>query len=153
MQFQSVSVSAKGLQQCQNVEAQACNELALMTLDWTQGELAEGLRCYRSQKFFAAHEHWESVWLATKGPEKPFLQALIQVAAALHHFQRGNSRGAASLMQTAIHRLKLHTDSFGGIAVASLCEEISEWQEKLKTEDAPADFAPPQIRVCGWGQR
>src|SRR6266852_2759195 len=96
MQFQRVSVSAKGLQQCQNVEADACNELALMT----QGELAEGLRCYRSQKYFAAHEHWERVWLATKGPEKSFLQALTQLAAALQHFQRGNSRGAASLMRT-----------------------------------------------------
>jgi len=125
------------------------HELGLMTLDWAQGELAEGLRCYRSRKFFAAHEHWESVWLVTKGPPKSFLQALIQLAAALHHFQRGNSRGAASLMQTAIHRLEPYTDFFEGIAVASLCEEISEWQEKLKTEDAPADFAPPQIRVCG----
>ena len=119
-----------------------------MTLDWTQGELAEGLRCYRSQKFFAAHEHWESVWLATKGPEKkPFLQALIQLAAALHHFQRGNSRGAASLMQTALHRLEPRPYSFGGIAVASLCQEISEWQKKVKTGAAPPDLAPPQIRL------
>ena len=92
-------------------------------MHWTQGELTEGLRCYLSQRFFAAHEHWESVWLATKGPEKPFLQALIQLAAALHHFQRGNSRGAASLMQTALHRLEPHPDSFAGIAVASLCQE------------------------------
>jgi predicted metal-dependent hydrolase len=149
MQFRRISVSVKDLQQRQNVEARTCNELALMTLDWTQGELAEGLRCYRSRKFFAAHEHWESVWLVTKGPPKTFLQALIQLAAALHHFQRGNSRGAASLMQTALHRLEPHPDSFGGIAVASLCEEISEWQEKLKTGDAPPDLAPPQIRVCG----
>jgi predicted metal-dependent hydrolase len=131
------------------VEARARNELALMTLDWTQGELAEGLRCYRSRKFFLAHEHWESVWLVTKGPRKSFLQALIQLAAALHHFQRGNSRGAASLMQTALHRLEPHPDSFGGIAVASLCEEIGEWQKKVKTGDAPPDLAPPHIRVCG----
>jgi predicted metal-dependent hydrolase len=142
-------VSAEHPQQCQNTKARACSDLALMTLDWTQGELAEGLRCYRSQKFFAAHEHWESVWLATKGPEKPFLQALIQLAAALHHFQRGNSRGAASLMQTALHRLEPHPDSFEGIAVASLCQEIAEWQEKVKTGDAPPDLAPPQIQVCG----
>jgi hypothetical protein len=33
--------------------------------------------------------------------------------------------------------------------VASLCEEISEWQEKLKTGDAPSGLAPPQIRACG----
>ena len=87
--------------------------------------------------------------LRQKGPEKPFLQALIQLAAALHHFQRGNSRGAASLMQTALHRLEPHPDSFEGIAVASLCQEIAEWQKKVNTGHAPPDLAPPQIPVCG----
>ena len=103
--FRRAPVSAKDLQQCQNVEARACNELALMKLDWTQGGLVEGLRCYRSREFFAAHEHWESVWLATKGPEKAFLQALIQLAAALHRIQRGNPGGAASLLGSALRDL------------------------------------------------
>ena len=104
-QFRRAPVFVKDLQQCQNVEARACNEPALMKLDWTQGGLAEGLRCYRTREFFAAHEHWESVWLATKGPEKAFLQALIQLAAALHHIQRGNPRGAASLLGSALRDL------------------------------------------------
>ena len=59
-----------------------------MDLDWTHGRLAEGLRCYHAQEFFAAHEHWENEWLASQEPEKTFLQALIQVAAAFHHFRR-----------------------------------------------------------------
>jgi hypothetical protein len=82
MQFQRVSVSAKGLQQCQNVEARACNKLALMTLDWTQGELTEGLRYYRSQKFFAAHEHWESVWLATKRAREAIFASVDSTGSA-----------------------------------------------------------------------
>ena len=96
-----------------------------MKLDWTQGGLAEGLRCYRSREFFAAHEHWESVWLATKGPEKAFLQALIQLAAALHHIQRGNPRGAASLLRSALQRLEPHPLLFGGIAVSSLAKKFA----------------------------
>jgi hypothetical protein len=94
-----------------------------------------------SQK--CGHEHWESVWLATKKPEKPFLQALMQLAAALHHFQRAKSPGAASLM--GLSRIRIPS---GGIAVASLCQEISEWRKKVKTSDAPPDLALPQIRVC-----
>ena len=46
----------------------------LMDLNWTHGSLAEGLRCYHAQEFFAAHEHWESAWLASQEPEKTFLQ-------------------------------------------------------------------------------
>ncbi len=148
-QFRRAPVSAKDLQQCQNVEARACNELALMKLDWTQGGLAEGLRCYRSREFFAAHEHWESVWLATKGPEKAFLQALIQLAAALHHIQRGNPRGAASLLRSALQRLEPHPLLFGGIAVSSLREEIREWLQELETGAARPELAVPQIRLCG----
>ena len=120
-----------------------------MKLDWTQGGLAEGLRCYRSREFFAAHEHWESVWLATKGPEKAFLQALIQLTAALHHIQRGNPRGAASLLRSALQRLEPHPLLFGGIAVSSLREEIREWLQEVVTGAARPELAVPQIRLCG----
>ena len=54
-------------------------------LDWTQGNLFAGLRCFHSGAFFEAHEHWESVWLAAQEPEKTFLQGLIQIAAAFYH--------------------------------------------------------------------
>ena len=73
--------------------------------DWTQGGLFEGLRCFHSGAFFEAHEHWESVWLAAQEPEKTFLQGLIQVAAAIHHFQRGNCAGTISLLRSALRRL------------------------------------------------
>ena len=119
-----------------------------MKLDWTQGGLAEGLRCYRSREFFAAHEHWESVWLAAKGPEKAFLQALIQLAAALHHIQRGNPRGATSLLRSALQRLEPHPLLFGGIAVSSLREEILEWLQELETGAARPELAVPHIRLC-----
>jgi len=43
-----------------------------MSLDWTQGDLHEGLRCFHSGAFFEAHEHWESVWLGAQEPERTF---------------------------------------------------------------------------------
>ena len=46
-----------------------------MALDWSCGALAEGLRCYRNEEFFLAHEHWEAIWLHCEEPEKTFLQA------------------------------------------------------------------------------
>jgi uncharacterized protein len=116
-------------------------------LDWTCGGLAEGLRCYRAGEFFAAHEHWEAVWLELQGPEKTFLQALIQVAAALHHFRRGNREGTASLLQAALRRLDLHSSSCGGIAVTPLCEEIREWLRALEAGAPLSDLPFPQIKL------
>jgi predicted metal-dependent hydrolase len=116
-------------------------------LDWSSGALAEGLRCYRAEEFFLAHEHWEEVWLKAEEPEKSFLQALIQTAAAFHHLQRGNRRGTASLLRAALRRLEPFAVYFGGVMVRSLREEIGAWLQALEAGDAPLDRPFPQIRL------
>lgn len=120
-----------------------------MKLIWTEGELGEGLRCYRAGEFFAAHEHWESVWLGSKEPEKAFLQGLIQVAAAFHHLQRGNSRGTRSLLERARVRLERYPEYFWGIDVTSLCREIGEWLQLLEAGRATQDRSYPQLHPGG----
>jgi predicted metal-dependent hydrolase len=121
----------------------------LMKLDWTEGELGEGLRCYRAEEFFSAHEHWEVVWLASKEPEKTFLQGLIQVAAAFHHLQRGNLRGTRSLLRRARSRLTPYPESFGGINVISLVKEIDEWLHRLEASNASHGLPYPGIHYDG----
>lgn len=113
-----------------------------MSLDWTHGELHEGLRCFHSGAFFEAHEHWESVWLAAREPEKTFLQGLIQVAAAFHHFHRGNCAGTISLLRSALRRLDGYPETFAGIAVAPLRAAIRQWLEALETV---AQSSPPPL--------
>lgn len=112
-----------------------------MSLDWTQGDLREGLRCFHSGLFFEAHEHWESVWLAAEEPEKTFLQGLIQVAASFHHWRRGNCVGAASLLRSALRRLDLYPEVFSGVMVAPLRRTIRLWLEAL--EAVPQASLPP----------
>lgn len=117
-------------------------------LDWSQGELAEGLRCYRAGEFFAAHEHWEVVWLKLDEPEKAFLQGVIQMAAAFHHLQRGNLPGARSLLGRALRRFESHGDRFAGLEVATMCVEVRGWLAVLEATDAPpALLSYPQIRA------
>jgi predicted metal-dependent hydrolase len=88
-----------------------------MKFDWTQGALAEGLRLYDADEFFAAHEAWESVWLGLQEPDKTFLQGLLQVTAAFYHLQRNNPLGTALLLQAALRRLERYPARFGGISV------------------------------------
>lgn len=52
-----------------------------------------GLRLFNAGHFWHAHEEWEALWLRSYGPGRQFVQGLIQVAAALVHWQRGNPRG------------------------------------------------------------
>src|SRR6266498_2339890 len=113
--------------------------------DWTQGELLKGLRCFHSGEYFEAHEHWELVWLALPEPEKTFLQGLIQITAAFHHFQRGNNLGTVSLMRSAMRRLDGYPDVFAGIVVAPLRAAIRSWIEAL--ESIPQSSPPPVPRL------
>jgi hypothetical protein len=107
-----------------------------MKFDWSQGALAEGLRLYDAAEYFAAHEAWESVWLRAQEPEKTFLQGLIQVTAAFHHLQRENRVGTSRLLRAALGRLERYPESFGGISVDLLCDDIRVWLQALET-DAP----------------
>jgi uncharacterized protein len=124
-----------------------------MSLDWTYGELHEGLRCFHSGAFFDAHEHWESVWLTAEEPERTFLQGLIQVAAAFHHFQRGNSAGTISLLRSALRRLDGYPETFADIAVAPFCEAIRVWLEALETVPQSSLPALPQLQLAERGSR
>jgi uncharacterized protein len=108
-----------------------------MKFDWTQDALAEGLRLYNTGEFFAAHEAWESVWLRAQEPEKTFLQGLIQVTAAFHHWQRDNRVGTSRLLRAALGRLERYPASFGGISVDLLCDDIRLWLQALEVGTPP----------------
>jgi predicted metal-dependent hydrolase len=123
-----------------------------MALVWSDGALAEGLRCYRNQEFFAAHEHWEGIWLNSQEPDKTFLQALIQVTAAFHHLQRNNVLGAASLLHAALRRLDPFPPVYGGIAVESLRNSMRAWLQAFDQQDLSPPLPFPQIRCVSDGR-
>jgi uncharacterized protein len=117
-----------------------------MTLDWTTGALAEGLRCYRNEEFFRAHEHWEEIWLKCEEPDKTFLQALIQIAAALHHLQRKNRVGAKSLLHAALRRLGPFPSNYGGVEVEPLRQDIGICLDTLNLQEPAPKMPVPKIR-------
>ncbi|MGC8548839.1 MAG: DUF309 domain-containing protein [Acidobacteriaceae bacterium] len=116
-----------------------------MRWNWTDGPLSRGLERYRAGEFFEAHEHWELVWLELREPEKSFLQALIQVSAAFHHYRRGNVMGAVSLLTRALRRLERYEASFAGIAVERLREGVRGWLRGMEVDEVPEGV--PEIRL------
>jgi len=117
-----------------------------MAFDWSCGALAEGLECYRTGKYFDAHEHWESVWLKCDEPEKTFLQALIQITAAFHHLQMRNLKGAASLLRGSLRRLDAYPAAYNGIDVEVLRENVRAWLRALDEAADLTELSVPRIR-------
>jgi predicted metal-dependent hydrolase len=66
---------------------------AIYNLQFLMDAYLEGIRLFNEGEFWHAHEQWEACWLAAREPESTFYQGIIQAAAALVHWQRGNSRG------------------------------------------------------------
>jgi len=107
--------------------------------------LREGIEEFNSERFFEAHEAWEHVWLASAGAEKRFLQGIIQIAAAFHHYQRSNWKGACSLLEAGLGRLRDAPSNHAGIALEALCGAASEWARALQQGRDPGKASLPKI--------
>jgi uncharacterized protein len=111
------------------------------------GKFQRGLAYFNAQQFFEAHEAWEEVWLIEPEPEKTFLQGLIQLAAAFHHYGRGNLRGARSLLAAGIAKLARFPDDHRGLALEKLRAEAGQWAEILEEGKNPGRKRPPRIQL------
>ena len=121
-------------------------EAAAMKSAEKKEKLKLGIAHFNAQKFFEAHEVWEEIWLTEAEPEKTFLQGLIQVAAAFHHFKRGNSRGAESLLMAGILKLSRFPAGHLGLAVGELRAAAKEWARLLGERRQVEGARLPRIR-------
>ncbi|MGW4353139.1 DUF309 domain-containing protein [Nocardia sp. NPDC004582] len=78
------------------------------TLDYAQRLLDEGLA-------FNAHEVLEAAWKNGPFAEKSLWQGLAQFAVGLTHIQRGNPKGARTLLRRAAERLSAYGSAPYGI--------------------------------------
>ena len=63
-------------------------------------------RCYRSGRFFEAHEVLEEAWRQAHGAEREQMHGLIHGAVARYQHGRGNAEGAARQLARARFRLR-----------------------------------------------
>jgi uncharacterized protein len=111
-----------------------------------QERFERGLEHFNARKFFEAHEVWEEVWLVEDEPEKTFLQGIIQIAAAFHHYRRGNSDGAETLLAAGIVKISRFPAQHRGLAIHALREEAIFWARALGEMQRPGDEKLPAIR-------
>ncbi len=59
-----------------------------------------GIRYFDAQRFFPAHEAWETCWKQSKGtPDEEFYKGLSQLGAGYTHYLRGNPHGTFTLLR------------------------------------------------------
>jgi predicted metal-dependent hydrolase len=111
--------------------------------DVSHPNFLQGIKLFNSASFFEAHEVLEDVWRESVGPEKKFLQALIQIAVGFHHHSCGNHRGARSLLARATRNLEPYPEVFASVRLAPLRKALQGWNQAL-AENGPL---PPVFKI------
>lgn len=111
--------------------------------------LREGIRLFNDRKFFESHEILEDFYQETEDAHKPFLEALIQLAAAFRLFcDFGEIKGPVRMIYQALIRFENYQPSFLQIHVAHLCRAAEEWAKSAEASGAlPSASTIPKIRV------
>jgi len=117
----------------------------------------EGLAAYEAGDYYDAHEKWEEIWNDEENDDhRRFLQALIQIASAMHKLTHDvEPRGALRLLDRSLERTEGLPDTHGGIALARLREGVLRFRTEaeravagdLKTLDM--SLVPPIARAGG----
>lgn len=117
-------------------------DAAQPTLDEMFGE---GVCRFNARRFWDAHESWEHIWLASTGPERQFIQGLIQLAAAFFHMERGNARGAIRLFTSALQRLEPFPEGHRGLMRGATTAHANWLLENLLLDAASVMLAERNV--------
>jgi predicted metal-dependent hydrolase len=96
-----------------------------------------GIELFNAGEFFASHEALEGIWLKSEGAERELLSALIQSAAALHHLQRGNLKGASSVYRRAQRKLAALPPTVMGLDTKAFAQELEDFFVSQPNSTAP----------------
>lgn len=97
-------------------------------------DMAEYADCWNAARFFEAHETLEPRWIRERDPG---LQALIQLAAALHHLARANVRGARTMLDRCLARF----DSAGAGPHSIDLGEMASYARRVRRDIGSIDHA------------
>ncbi len=75
-----------------------------------------GIAYFDAQRFFQAHEAWETCWKASKGtPDEEFYKGLSQLGAGYTHHLRGNPHGTFTLLRRGGGRVARYASPHLGV--------------------------------------
>jgi hypothetical protein len=108
----------------------------------------EGIRLWNQGAWFACHEAFEALWMEKTAPHRDIYKALVQMAAAMHHAERGNSSGAARLFSRACHLLQMRTTG-ADVAIGMDLVPVLHWlQSVVRTvKSTGTTTSPPPFRL------
>lgn len=106
-------------------------------------EYLAGIELFNSGKFWHAHEEWEDAWRASIDPTiQLFYKGIIQTAAALVHWQKGNPKGLHLNWAKARAKLVQLPPEVLGLSIAPLIAYMNQFEQA-----EGVGMEPPKLSV------
>ncbi|MGH7793678.1 MAG: DUF309 domain-containing protein [Candidatus Binatia bacterium] len=111
--------------------------------------LRQGIGLFNEGKFFECHEVLEGFYQETGEENKPFLEGLIQLAAAFRLFcDFGEIRGPVRMIYQALIRFENYQPDFLQVHVRELCQAAEAWAKAAEVAGAKPSAADiPKVKV------
>jgi predicted metal-dependent hydrolase len=115
--------------------------------------LREGIRLFNEGRFFNCHETLETFYQETEEANKPFLEGLIQLAAAFRLFcDFGEVKGSVRMIYQALIRFENYQPAFLQVRVQDLCRAAEAWAKAAEHAEAkPSASSIPKIQIQRFG--
>jgi hypothetical protein len=108
----------------------------------------EAVCLFNAKAWYDSHDAFEELWQETIGPDRPLLQAIVQIAVAHVHLERGNNRGATVLLGEALGRLVPLGDQALGLDLTALRTCVAARLQALQSGIEP-DHLPVPLLIPG----
>jgi uncharacterized protein len=113
--------------------------------------LREGIELFNERQFFESHEILEQFYHQTEAANKPFVEGLIQLAAAFRLYTDfGEIKGPVRMIHQALIRFENYQPSYLEIRVRDLSESMEVWAEKAADAAGGSSLSIPKIRLDGF---
>jgi hypothetical protein len=105
-----------------------------------------GVAHFDAERFFPAHEAWETCWKQVKQSEEAeFFKGLSQLGAGYVHLLRGNPHGAHTLLRRGAGRVGRYGTEHRGVRARNLAAVAMRHAELVERAERERR-APPRIR-------
>jgi len=104
--------------------------------------LLAAVRQFNAGDYFLCHETLEELWLDRNDPLRDLYKGILQVAVGLLHLQKGNLKGARTLLTRGLELIDPFTPSCRGLDLADLQGQARRVLHTL--EDRETGGTPPR---------
>ena len=110
--------------------------------------LREGITLFNDRRFFESHDIWEQLYQETEEANKPFIEGLIHLAAALRIYADfGEVKGPVRMIYQALIRLENYQPAHLEVKVKELCDAMEAWAKKAEALAPRIELSIPKIHL------